>query len=157
MDSALLHNLITGAGSSAQFIGGVVVAVLYVVIGLLSAIGSIFVFRRIFQGRYEQIFWTSFLVLIAAFYLSFAAYFGAPSHAWQTETFGVAIFLLCAVAGLFSPFAIATGYVMHGLWGFIPLCVGPFTCGAADNGNCLGLWSLLLNVRFYRRDLSREK
>src|SRR6266403_1761970 len=82
MDSALLQNLMAGAGSSSQFIGGLVVALLYVVIGLLSAIGSILVFRRIFQGRWEQIFWTSFLVVIAAFYLSFAAYFEASTHAW---------------------------------------------------------------------------
>ena len=38
MDSALLQNLMAGAGSSSQFIGGLVVALLYVVIGLLSAI-----------------------------------------------------------------------------------------------------------------------
>ena len=55
MDSALLQNLMAGAGSSGQFIGGLVVALLYVVIGLLAAIGSIVVFRRIFQGRWEQI------------------------------------------------------------------------------------------------------
>ena len=76
MDSALLQNLMAGIPAS-QFIGGLVVAMLYVVIGLLSAIGSIFVFRRTFQGRWEQIFWACFLVVIAAFYLSFAAYFGA--------------------------------------------------------------------------------
>ena len=116
MDSALLQNLIAGAGSSSQFIGGLVVALLYVVIGLLGAIGSIVVFRRIFQGRWEQIFWASFLVVIAAFYLSFAAYFGASTHAWQTEIVGVAVFLVCAVGGLFSRSAIAVGYVMHGLW-----------------------------------------
>jgi hypothetical protein len=73
---------------------------LYVVVGLLGAIGSIVVFRRIFQGRLEQIFWASFLAVIAAFYLSFAAYFGASTHAWQTELVGVAIFLACAVGGL---------------------------------------------------------
>ena len=72
MDSALLQNLTAGTGSSGQFIGGLVVALLYVVIGLLSAIGSILIFRRIFQRRWEQIFWTSFLVVIAAFYLSAA-------------------------------------------------------------------------------------
>jgi hypothetical protein len=36
MDSALLQNLMAGAGSSSQFIGGLVVALLYVVIGLLT-------------------------------------------------------------------------------------------------------------------------
>src|SRR5204862_4799375 len=73
-------------------------------------------FRPIFQGRWEQIFWASFLVVIAAFYLSFAAYFGVSAHTWQTELVGVAVFLVCAVGGLFSRSAIAVGYVMHGLW-----------------------------------------
>jgi hypothetical protein len=116
VDSALLQNLIVGAGSSSQFIGGLIVAVLYVVIGFLSAIGSILVFRRIFRGRWEQIFWACFLVVIAAFYLSFAAYFGAPPDAWRTELVGVAVFFICAVCGLFVRPAIAIGYVMHGLW-----------------------------------------
>jgi hypothetical protein len=116
MESALLKNLLTGSGSRSQFIGGVVVTLLYAVIGLLGAIGSILVVRRIFQGRWEQIFWASFLVVIAAFYLSFAAYFGASTQAWQTEVVVVVGFLFCAVVGLFFRPAIAVGYVMHGLW-----------------------------------------
>jgi hypothetical protein len=116
MDSALLQNLMAGAGSSSQFIGGLVVAMLYVVVGLLGAIGSILIFRRIFQGRWEQIFWASFLVVIAAFYLSFAAYFRASTHAWQTEVVGAAVFLVCALIGMFFRPAVAVGYVMHGLW-----------------------------------------
>jgi hypothetical protein len=116
MDAALLKNLLAGAGSTSQFVGGLIIALLYVVVGLLGAIGSILIFRRIFQGRWEQIFWTSFLVVIAAFYLSFSAYFGASSYAWQTELVGVAVFLVFAVGGLFSRSAIAIGYVMHGLW-----------------------------------------
>jgi hypothetical protein len=114
LDSALLHNLIAGGGSSSQFVGGLVVAVLYAVIGSLGAIGSILVFRRIFPGRWEQIFWASFLVVIAAFYLSFAAYFGASPHAWQTELIGVGVFLVCA----WVVFAICycNGYILHGLW-----------------------------------------
>src|SRR6266567_6487474 len=155
MNSALLQNLMAGAGSSSQFIGGLVVALLYVVIGLLSAIGSILIFRRIFQGRWEQLFWTSFLVVIAAFYLSFAAYFGSSTHAWQTEVVGVAVFLVCAVGGLFSRSAIAVGYA----WalGSIPLSVRLFTRGPVDHGNSIGLRSLLLNVRFYGRVLSHGK
>jgi hypothetical protein len=98
LDSALLHNLIAGAGSSSQFIGGLVVAVLYAVIGLLGAIGSILVFQRIFHGRWERIFWASFLFVIAAFYLSFAAYFGASPPAWQTELIGVGV--ACQVIGM---------------------------------------------------------
>jgi hypothetical protein len=116
VDAALLQNLMVGAGSSSQFIGGLIVAMLYAVVGLLAAVGSILVFRRIFQGRWEQIFWACFLVVIAAFYLSFAAYFGASAHAWQTEVIGVAVFLICAVGGLFSRSALAVGYVVHGAW-----------------------------------------
>jgi hypothetical protein len=116
MGPALLQNLINGAGSRSQFIGGLVVALLYAVIGLLGAIGSIVIFRRIFHGRWEQIFWAYFLVVIAAFYLSFAAYFGVSTRAWQTEVVAVAVFLVCAVGGLFYRPAIAAGYIMHGLW-----------------------------------------
>lgn len=116
MDSALLQNLLAGAGSSSQFIGGLVVALLYMVIGLLGAIGSILILRRIFQGRWEQVFWASFLVVIAAFYLSFAAYFNVSTDAWQTEVVVVAAFVVCAVVGLSFRPAIAVGYVMHGLW-----------------------------------------
>ena len=47
MGSPLLKNLVAGAGSSSQFIGGLVVAMLYAVIGVLGAVGSILVFRRI--------------------------------------------------------------------------------------------------------------
>ena len=99
MDSPLLKNLVAGAGSSSQLIGGLAMAMLYAVIGVLGAVGSILVFRRIFQGRWEQIFWALFLLVIAAFYLSFAAYFGASTHAWQTEIGGVAVFLVFAVGG----------------------------------------------------------
>ncbi|MGA7545371.1 MAG: DUF6010 family protein [Methyloceanibacter sp.] len=116
MDAALLQNLMTGAGSSSQLVGGFVVGLLYAVIGLLSATGSIVVFRRVFQGRWEQIFWSSYLVVIAAFYLSFAAYFGALAEAWQTELVFVAVILACAVGGLFYRPAIAFGFAMHGLW-----------------------------------------
>jgi hypothetical protein len=116
VDSPLLRTLVAGGGSSSQFIGALVILLLYLVIGLLSAIGSILVFRRVFQGRWEQIFWALFLVVIATFYLSFAAYFEASTHAWQTEVVAVSVFLVCAVAGLFLRSAIALGYIMHGLW-----------------------------------------
>src|SRR5262245_16369122 len=116
MDAALLQKLMTGNGSSSQLVGGFVVGMLYAVIGVLSAIGSIVVFRRIFQGRWEQIFWSSFLVAIAAFYLSFAAYFEAQVDAWRTELVFVAVICACAMWGLFYRPAIALGFAMHGLW-----------------------------------------
>src|SRR3954453_21852000 len=131
MDSALLQNLMAGAGSSSQFIGGLIVALLYVVIGLLGAIGSILVFRRIFQGRWEQIFWACFLIVIAGFYLSFAAYFGASTDAWRTELTAVVVFVTCAAVGLVIRPAIAVGYVLHGLWDLFHDLAGTTPAGAA--------------------------
>jgi Family of unknown function (DUF6010) len=116
LEPALLQNLMTGTGSGSQFIGGLVVTILYATIGLLGAAGSIFIFRRMFQGRWELIFWACFLVVIAAFYLGFSAYFGASPKSWHTEIIGVVVFLVCAVIGLFTRPAIAVGYVLHGLW-----------------------------------------
>jgi hypothetical protein len=138
MDSTLLRNLMAGAGSSSQLVGGLVVALLYAVVGVLGAIGSILVFRQIFQGRWEQIFWASFLVVIAAFYLSFAAYFGASTHAWRTEMVGVAIFLVFAAGGLFARSAIALGYVMYGLWDLSHCLSGSSLAGAAITETPLG-------------------
>jgi len=156
MDAALLRNLLVGAGSISQFVGGLIIALLYLVVGLLGALGSILIFRRLFQGRWEQIFWTSFLVVIAAFYLSFAAYFGASSHAWQTELIGVGVFLVCALCGLFSRPAIAIGYILHGVWD-LSHCLSGFTCRRVDNRHSTGLWYLLLRIRFRRRGLSHDK
>src|SRR5215813_3391351 len=138
MDSGLLQNLMVGAGSNSQLVGGLIIALLYVVVGLLGAIGSIVVFRRIFQGRWEQIFWASFLVVIAAFYLSFAAYFGASTHAWQTELIGVGAFLICALCGLFSRSAIAIGYILHGLWDLSHCLSGPSLAGVSITDIPLG-------------------
>ena len=76
-------------------------ALLNVIIGLLGAIGSIWSFGESSKDGWEQIFWACFLFVIAAFYLSFAAYFGASSHAWQTEIVGVVLFLVFAWVGCF--------------------------------------------------------
>jgi hypothetical protein len=157
VDSPLLRTLVAGAGSSSQFLGGLVIFLLYLVIGLLSAIGSILVFRRIFQGRWEQIFWALFLVVIAAFYLSFAAYFEASTHAWQTEVIAVAVFVgLCGSRAIFP--TCHCGRLCHA-WalGFISLSIRVFTFRTADNGNPAGLRYLLLNVRFYGRVLSHDQ
>ncbi|HEX6142807.1 MAG TPA: DUF6010 family protein [Geminicoccaceae bacterium] len=116
MDPALLQGLLAGAGSTGRVVGGLVIALLYATIGLLGAIGSITIFRRAFRGRWEQIVWASFLIMIACFYLGFAAYFAAPADAWRTELIAVAVFLALGLVGLFLRPAIAAGYVMHGIW-----------------------------------------
>ena len=139
MDSALLRNLITGAGSSSRFFGGLIIALLYGVVGFLGAIGSILIFRRMFTGLWEQIFWASFLVVMAGFYLSFAAYFEVSTDAWHTELVGVAIFLICAVAGLFSRPILATGYVLHGLWDLVHGLAGTSLGSQSLTSDSIGL------------------
>ena len=76
--------------------------------------------------------------MIAAFYLSFAAYFEASTHAWRTEIVGVAVFLVLAVGGLFSRSAIAVGYVMHGLWDLSHCLSGSSLAGLSMTETPLG-------------------
>jgi hypothetical protein len=96
-------------------LGFVVIVVLYAVIGLMAAAGTIFIARKIFTARTEQIFYAMFLVMIAAFYLAFAAYFGAAT-AWRLESAAVVAFVLIALLGTRLPFALIAGYTLHGLW-----------------------------------------
>lgn len=119
---ALIQSL--ASAGAAQFLGGFIILVLYIIVGLLAAAGSILVFQRVFTGQWEQMFWASFLVAIAAFYLSFAAYYQISVAAWQTELIGVVIFLGVAFGGLFSRQAIGFGYLAHGLWDLIHSLMG---------------------------------
>lgn len=110
-----MGNLVSATGSGTQLIGGAVVFLLYIIVGLLAGVGSVLVVPRMLLGggnRYSEVF----LVIVAAFYLSFAAYFGATDHAWNTELIGVAVFLVCATGGAFSRPAIALGYILHSIW-----------------------------------------
>src|SRR6516165_2099415 len=97
-------------------LGFVVIVILYAVIGLMAATGAIFIARKIFapQER-EQIFYAMFLIMIAAFYLAFAAYFGAAT-AWRLETAVVVAFVAIGLLGARLPFALIVGYSLHGLW-----------------------------------------
>ena len=130
MDAPLVQNLMSGTGSTSEFIGGLVLVLLYAVVGLLSAIGSIVVFRRIFQGRWEQIFWSSYLVLIAAFYLSFAAYFGASPDASKRSWSSLPLFLLVRWVGCFTyrPSRLALGCMAFGMQ--------PMDCLALHSSGC---------------------
>ena len=56
-----------------------------------------------------------FLIMIAAFYLAFAAYFGMAT-AWRVETAVVVAFVAIAVLGVRLPLALIVGYPLHGLW-----------------------------------------
>ena len=99
-------------------LGFVVIVILYAVIGLLAAAGTIFIARKILTPKREQIFYAMFLMMIAAFYLAFTAYFGVAT-AWTVETAVVVAFVAIGLIGTRSPFALIFGYCLHGLWDLI--------------------------------------
>jgi len=102
-------------GEGYKMLGFAVIAILYVVIGLMAARGTICVFRKIFTPKSEQIFYAMFLTLIALFYLGFVAYFVAAT-AWPLEATAVAVFAAISLLGVRVPFALIVGYSLHGLW-----------------------------------------
>jgi hypothetical protein len=102
-------------GQGYSMLGFVVIVVLYAVIGLMAAAGAIFIARKIFAPKAEQIFYAMFLIMIAAFYLAFTAYFGMAT-AWRLETAVVVAFVAIGLLGARLPFALIAGYSLHGLW-----------------------------------------
>jgi len=50
----------------ASTVGFVVIVVLYASVGVLAVLGSVFVTRKLFAPRHEQVFYGLFLVAIAA-------------------------------------------------------------------------------------------
>jgi len=85
-------------------LGFVVIMILYAVIGLLAAAGTVSIARKAFTPKAEQIFYGMFLIMIAAFYLAFTAYFGV-SAAWRLEAGVVAAYVVIGALAVRLPFA----------------------------------------------------
>ena len=98
-----------------SMVGFVVIVILYAVIGCMAAAGTIFIARKIFTPKAEQVFYAMFLMMIASFYLAFVAYFGA-TMAWRVETAVVVAFVAVGILGTRLPFVLIVGYSLHGLW-----------------------------------------
>src|SRR5678816_4785790 len=98
-----------------RMLGFVVIVILYAVIGFTAAAGAIFIARKFLAPKAEQIFFAMFLIMIAAFYLAFAAYFGATT-AWRMEAAVVLAFAVIGLVGARLPWALIIGYPLHGLW-----------------------------------------
>ena len=75
-----------------------VIMSLYVSIGALSAVGSMYLTHRFVPGRFEAVVYGLFLVPIAAFYLAFASYFG-DAEAWDLEMAAVLGFTVLGCLG----------------------------------------------------------
>ena len=100
---------------TSSIVGFAVIIILYAVIGLLAAAGSVVVSQKLLPGRLEQIFYGVFLTAIAGFYLAFAAHFGTASS-WSTELFAVASFSLLGILGTRYAAVLILGYALHGIW-----------------------------------------
>jgi hypothetical protein len=94
------------------------IIVLYTGIGLLAATGSIFVSQKLFLAKGQQMFFALFLIVIAAFYLVFAAYF-EDRRAWRLETGAVILFAVFGILGLRLPSMLIIGYSLHGVWDIV--------------------------------------
>lgn len=143
-----------------RMVGFAVIAILYVAIGLMAANGAICVFRKILSPKAEQIFYAVFLIVIASFYMAFAAYFGA-SAAWSLETTAVIAFVAIALLGARLPFALIVGFAMHGLWdlvhefqahgGYSAFEPGRLTAIPLAYGIFCAAFDFSMAVYFYRR------
>jgi hypothetical protein len=96
-------------------LGFIVILILYGTIGVLAAAGTIFIVPKVLASRGEQAFYGAFLVMIAAFYLAFGAYFESTA-AWRAEAAAVMVFAAIGLTGVRLPVAIIIGYLLHGLW-----------------------------------------
>ena len=96
-------------------LGFVVILILYAVIGLIAAAGAIIIARKMLPPKTEQIFYAMFLIMIAAFYLAFTAYFGMAT-AWRLETAVVVAFAAIGLLGARLPFVLIVGYSLHAMW-----------------------------------------
>src|SRR5882762_3393238 len=100
-----------------SMLGFLVIVVLYATIGLLGAAGAISITRKI-GPKAEQVLYGLFLVIIAALYLAFVAYFGKAT-AWRVETVAVVLFALIGLFGVRLPVALVIGYALHGAWDLV--------------------------------------
>jgi len=100
-----------------SMLGFLVIVVLYATIGLLAAAGAISITRKI-GPKAEQVLYGLFLVIIAALYLAFVAYFGNAA-AWRVERVAVVLFALIGLFGVRLPTALVIGYALHGAWDLV--------------------------------------
>src|SRR6516162_9306743 len=132
-----------------SMLGFVVIVILYAVIGLMAAAGAILNVRKMLPPKAEQIFYAMFLMMIAAFYPAFAAYFGMAT-AWRLETAVVVAFVAIGLLGapslrvdrrIFPTRALGPAARTSGAWSLLRFQAGPADCDPAR------LRSLLCSLR----------
>ena len=92
-----------------------IIMILYVGIGTLSAVGSMYLTHRFVPARFESSVYGLFLIPIATFYLAFTSYFG-DATAWSLEMAALIGFTILGGLGTRLPVVLAVGYALHGVW-----------------------------------------
>src|SRR2546427_12431662 len=95
-----------------SMLGFLVIVVLYATIGLLAAAGAISITRKI-GPKAEQVLYGLFLVIIAALYLAFVAYFGKAT-AWRGGTSAVVFFVFVGLFCVRLALALVIGVALPG-------------------------------------------
>jgi hypothetical protein len=90
---------------TSSALGLMVIVVLYIAIGAISAAGSVYLSKLISSAKQEQIFFGLFRIPIAGFYLAFPAHFG-NKDARALEATAVAVFSVFGLVGIRVPFAL---------------------------------------------------
>ncbi|HEY7441096.1 MAG TPA: DUF6010 family protein [Vicinamibacterales bacterium] len=145
---------------TSSAIGLIVIVVLYIAIGVMSAAGSVYISKSILSPRGEQIFFGLFLIPIAGFYLAFAAHFG-DQDAWPLESMAVMVFAVFGVVGIRVPLVLIVGYLLHGVWDAIHefnahiggslLGPGQTTSVPLGYGFFCATYDVLMPIYFYSR------
>jgi hypothetical protein len=120
-------------GEGYSMLGFVVIVILYAVIGLMAAAGTIVIVRKIPGPKADQIFYATFLIMFATFYLAFAAYFEVAT-AWRVETAVVMAFVAIGLLGVRLPIALIVGYSLHGLWDLLHELQAHGVCSVFEPG-----------------------
>ena len=95
--------------------GLIVIATVYISIGVVVTLGSIHLSQKMFAPRAEQIFYALILIPIAAFYWACIAYFESP-QALPLESSAIVLFIGLALAGTKNVWVLTLAYVLHGVW-----------------------------------------
>src|SRR5215470_2889080 len=114
-DSLAIGSGRTRMEPTSSALGLMVIIVLYIAIGGMSAAGSVYLSKLFLSPKQEQIFFGLFLIPIAGFYLAFAAHFG-NKDTWPLEATAVAVFSAFGLVGIRVSFALIVGYLLHGVW-----------------------------------------
>jgi hypothetical protein len=92
-----------------------IIMVWYASIGVLAAVGSMYLTHRFVPAKHEATLYGLFLVVIAAFYLACTSYFG-DAGAWSLESVAVVAFAVFGCLGTRLPAVLIVGYALHGGW-----------------------------------------